>query len=245
MISSTANPAVWRDDNGTPTDQVHPWYLEGALVPEGRDVPAASGTRPGVIEDIGRTLPSAAASGTARFLGQPGDIGDLWFKGWYGLAELLEEKLGLPKGWAAETRRFAEMGRPYSPTAGLPTSAEVRENIERVTGPLYESKTPIGKYVGAGVEGIPNAFGGGFLANLLKFGIGPGVLGEAASQATQGTAAGHWARPSTELAATLLAMAASRHAGPKAHCSRTILEAEGSVTRKRRFIPSPKSASLP
>lgn len=84
----------------------------------------------------------------------------------------------------------------------LPTSEGVQKLVEDVTGsPLYQPQTRAGKFAQAATQfGTSAAVGPGGIANVLKFGVVPGVVSEAAGQATEGTKAEPWVRAGTALA---------------------------------------------
>lgn len=150
---------------------------------------------PTPLADAAKNAPSALARGVAGVIGLPGDIG----RGMRWASDKARQAmLGVPSD-----REYVETGRPRAAKESgvpqlvpdLPESRDVTRQIEKVTGPLYEPKTRLGKYTGTVLEFVPGAIGPGNIAgNLARYAVAPGLASEAAGHATEGTAAEPYAR---------------------------------------------------
>lgn len=116
--------------------------------------------KPGMAEDVAKSVPSAAVRGVTNLAGAPAD---LWEMISGGLASGVAKFL--PEGAEAQLREIAK------PELPLPTSKRIREGIKPITGELYQPKTRAGKIVSGTVEG---ASGGGVFG---KAQAGLGALG--------------------------------------------------------------------
>ena len=145
--------------------------------------------RPSVGSDMLNAIPSGLAKGAIDLVGLPNTISQIWASAGDKLLDVVESVAGLPQGWAADTKKFINMGRQQGAMAGLPSARNIRSGVESVTGPLYEPQTLPGKFTGTAAEMIPGAG-----RRLITQALMPGVASEAAGQATQGTPLEPWAR---------------------------------------------------
>lgn len=152
--------------------------------------PASAASSPGPVIDAVKSFGAAIPKGVSSLVGLPDAVSQLWQKGGDAVLDVMESSLGLPKGWAAETKAFIAQGRKQGMMANLPTSAGARKTIEDdITGPLYEPQTTAGRYADTVGQMVPAAVGGGgVVRNLFNFALIPGIASEAAGQATKGTA---------------------------------------------------------
>lgn len=157
------------------------------------DAPWHPAQQPSVLEDVGKGAVSGLAQGV---IGIPGAGGDL-----QAVAGAIADK---PMGWLAEKfdKNFPAMSKflkeesakaaklPAAASAGgdipgtpLPSSADIKAPIEKVTGPFYEAKTPAGKAVQTATAVAPAiALGGGGVPGLIAKSAGAGIASEAAGE---------------------------------------------------------------
>ena len=157
-----------------------------------------AGTATHTLEDMGATIPSGLARGTAATLGAAADSRERVL----GAGKWVAGKLGYePSPEQMETiRREVQktlMNMPGGSVAALPTSEQMVKAIEALTGPLYHPHTAGGKLVNSAAELAPGAALGGAAAGglsavpgaVVRGGFVPGFASEAAGQLTEGTAA--------------------------------------------------------
>lgn len=144
------------------------------------------------------------ARGLAGIPDMPGALLDLYMRG----VSSGVEKLGTATGaMTPETAANIKQGMRET-TSMLPTGSgkNVRGLLSTLSGGAtdYQAQTTPGKYAQTVGEFLPGAaIGGASPANLLKYGVIPGLASEAAGQATQGTAYEPYARAGAALAAPL------------------------------------------
>lgn len=144
-------------------------------------------------KDVGASLVSGVGRGAAGLVGLPGTIGNAVNSG-------LSWATGLPE-------------LPASPFS----SSGAQEALSTVTGGAseYEPQTTAGEYAGTVGEFLPGAaIGGGTVANLLRFGVVPGLASEGAGQITEGTELEPYARVAAALVAPAVPALASRAISP-------------------------------
>lgn len=172
---------------------------------------------PSQAGDVAKSFGSGLVQGAASLAGLPGDIAEYGARGIDRATQFIGRQLGIDV-----------TPRPdRAPTYG---SSDIRRGIEdRITGPLYEPKTTLGKYAGNVGEFVPGALAGpgGAVRNLINFAVVPGLASEAAGQATHGTAAEPYARAATALAAGGTAALANR----SNVAGKTVASATRGVTR--------------
>src|SRR6478609_503401 len=143
--------------------------------------------------DVGASLASGVGRGAAGLVGLPGTIGNAINSG-------LSRLTGLPQ-------------LPESPFS----SSGAQSALSTVTGGAseYEPKTTAGEYAGTVGEFLPGAaIGGGTVANLLRFGVVPGLASEGAGQLTEGTSIEPYARVAAALVAPAAPALAARAVSP-------------------------------
>jgi hypothetical protein len=164
------------------------------------------------LADIAKSAGSGLARGAADVVGLPGTLSDVVNSG-------LSYVTGLPQ-------------LPASVGSGQ----VVREAASAVTGGAtdYKPKTTAGEYASTAAEFVPGAaaFGGISPANLVKYGILPGLTSEAGGQATEGTVLEPYARIAGALAAPFAMSAAQKivtpfKTSPERAAQAAILKKEG------------------
>lgn len=172
--------------------------------------------------DVAKSAGVGAAQGAIGMAGLPGDIeqvsGGLLQRGYK--AATGEDAPGWLRDMASPLaiplllRRAVGSGAEPDQQA-LPTSADIRGQVEGVTGKFYQPKTTAGEYARTAGEFVPAAMtpGGGVrgaMRGAAKFGVLPGLASEAAGQATEGTELEPFARAGAALATGGAAALASR-----------------------------------
>lgn len=170
-----------------------------------RDLLAAPSGQPSQFEDIVASGASGIARGAADLVGLPGTIGDAMKSGGqFALRKGYELATGgeptmeggmVERFFAGNPELEAQMiGGGSNPLGG----ANLREGMSTVTDGAtdYQPYTTGGEYARTAGEFLPGAaaFGGGSLANLLRYVVAPAVTSETAGQYTEGTALEPYAR---------------------------------------------------
>lgn len=140
-----------------------------------------------VLNDAGSAFFAGIGRGAAGLAGMPGTIGDA--------IDSSVTRAGkaagiLPDDAVAPRSRFS--------------SNALIDDLSELTGGAsdFRGDTTAGRYAGTVGEFLPGAAIAGMNpANLLRYGVAPGVASEAAGQMTEGTAAEPWARTAAALAA--------------------------------------------
>lgn len=144
-------------------------------------------------KDVGASLVSGVGRGAAGLVGLPGTIGNA-----------INDSLS----WATGMQ----------PLPASPFSSEGAQSaLSTVTGGAsdYQPQTTAGEYAGTVGEFLPGAaIGGANVANLLRFGVLPGMASEGAGQLTEGTPIEPYARVAAALAAPAIPALASRAISP-------------------------------
>lgn len=142
------------------------------------------------VADTGKAALAGLVRGGAGVVGLPGTIGDLI-------------DTGVTKGINAIAGTDLE-----APKSNLSGGALIG-GLSSLTGGAtdYRGEGLPAKFAGTVAEFLPGAaaFGGGSAANLLRFGVVPGLASEAAGQLTEGSKFEPWARAGAALAAPLVA----------------------------------------
>lgn len=165
-------------------------------------MPPAS-AKPGVIEDVAKSLGAGTAKGLASIPGMFGDVqalGDV-------AGRWLREKIRGPVS-EEEAAAIKSMlpGR-------MPTTSQITKGIENFTGEFYQPQTTAGKYAHTVGEFVPGlAFGGPRQA--LQTVIAPALASEFAGQVTEGTKAEPYARVAGALLGGVLPNVARRAITP-------------------------------
>lgn len=184
-----------------------PYAKQPQLVPVDHDPFAGA---PGVAEDVAKAIPSGLVKGTIGMATLPDTISKLWATGGDAVLDQMEKFLGLPQGWAEETKGFIRQGRAQGAMKGLPSYEEAKQGVETVTGPLYDPKTRPGKFAGTAAEFIPGAG-----RKIFTMAILPGLSSEGAGQYFEGTKLEAPARITTALATAGAGSLASRASSSK------------------------------
>jgi hypothetical protein len=176
-------------------------------------VDAASGTSDPPKEPVAPDMVKSFGSGVARgSIAIPGGFGTSGQMAQDATASAVEW-LGAPKS----VSDFAGKGARVlmGPLAGLPSTEQLTDALEGVTGPLYEPKTTAGKYARTMGEFVPGMLlGPGSIGQRVASGI-PAALGsEAAGQAFEGTRFEPIARVGGAVAGGMVPDVASRIISP-------------------------------
>lgn len=157
--------------------------LRDKMSPVMRAVGAASG--------LGRAVDSGLARGVAGMGGFVGDMMDLTGAGISAARNAYERATGQPES--------PPLDRSQTPFSVIPTSAQLRDTIEKdfYNGQkLYEPQNKAEEYARTAGEFLPNAIGGAGRRLVQRAGqvLLPAAVSETAGQATKGTAAEPYAR---------------------------------------------------
>lgn len=148
---------------------------------------------PSTMYDVGASLASGVGRGAAGLIGLPGTIGNAINDG---------------LSWATGMQ----------PLPASPFSSEGAQSaLSTATGGAsdYQPKTTAGEYAGTVGEFLPGAaLGGANLANLVRFGVVPGLASEGAGQLTEGSSIEPYARIAAALVAPAVPALASRAVSP-------------------------------
>jgi len=139
---------------------------------------------PGVAEDMAKSAAIGLPKGVMKLAGTAGDVRDMMASGASSLASQF--------GYDVDPETISKYARRVPiPLLQGPTSSEIRDTVEKATGPLYEPKTVPGQYAQTVAELVPAALGGpgGWARRLMQGAVLPGIGSEAAGQLTEGTAA--------------------------------------------------------
>jgi hypothetical protein len=177
--------------------------------------------QPSIAGDVAKSAGIGIAKGLIGIPAAPGNIQSLIER--YNPFDYLTRKYeqAYPEQ-AAKNRAAYERLHPLGDVPGevrFPTSADIQQPIESVTGQFYEPQTTAGKYAESIGEFAPAMLAGpGNLAERAMWrAVIPGTASEAAGEATQGTALEPWARlaaGATGLAGGELALRAAPRAVP-------------------------------
>lgn len=134
--------------------------------------------------DVAKSLGTGVVRGAIGLAGMPADIGR-------GLASLGVRGVGYLVG-ADQEKLAADVARAQEVMSKMgtapPTSAEITQNVERVTGPLYTPRGTAGEFAETVGEFVPSAIAGpGGLVRKAAMAVVPGAASEAAGQAAEGT----------------------------------------------------------
>lgn len=168
----------WRDDPIVqPTKK--PKWADDPVVEQAPEMTAGE-----TAADVAASLGTGIVRGTAGLIGLPADIGR-------GLANLAIQGGGYLVG-ADQAKLAEEAARAEALMSGrtmaAPTSAEVMRGVESVTGPMYTPRGTAGEFAETIGEFVPSALAGpGGVVRKTAMAVVPGVMSEAAGQATEGT----------------------------------------------------------
>lgn len=147
--------------------------------------------KPGVAEDIAKTIPAGLARGVAGGVGLPGFLQDY-------IADPIASLPGRAYNYFAGSGKFEDTPSMAAGRAAVPrygpgdvlTAESALRAVEAVTGPLYKPQTLPGEIVNTGAEMLPNALGGGSAFQRAARVLVPTATSEAAGQATRQIAPG-------------------------------------------------------
>jgi len=182
-------------------------------LPEGFELDAAPATASpiGAAEDIAKSLPTGVAKGVINIAGIPGQLYNGMRYLTRGAARYFSPDLTDAELDRREAEYWKQMNDPEHmktmaafgeiPSQPL-TGEDIKGQVEKLTGPLHEPQTPLGKGAETVGEFVPTALAGpeGVGANILKLAVMPGVASEAAGQALAGTP---WEGPARFIAALI------------------------------------------
>jgi hypothetical protein len=176
---------------------------EKSLIPEGF-VPEVS-----TAEDVARSAGAGLAGGSAGLVGGPGDVQEAIGKS--GINEWLIKKAHdiLPEGFWKAQKDYKLAKGDVGPIR-LPTTEETKKATKLDTFD-WDPQTTAGTYTKAGAEFVPGALTGGarsageLAANLVRFGIAPGVAQEYVGQQLKDTPYESIARLATALGSSAAA----------------------------------------
>ncbi len=166
-----AGPADW---GAVPVPDTPPAATPAASGPEAWGaVPVAE--TPGVASDIMHAAAPAVERGIMAALTAAPTVADLAVRGInYGLSKLSPT-------YAGDLAKIEELRKANS-SLPMPTYSDMQPQVEKLTGPMYEAKTPVGKVAQTAIEMAPTiATGGGTLAQKgaqLAGAVGGGKVGE-------------------------------------------------------------------
>lgn len=105
----------------------------------------------GVGEDLAKTAGPSAVRAVTSTLGTPGDVGEL--------ISQVSDKVGVPQSLRSA---LATVGQAVPFVAGLrgPTSGQLNQQVENVTGPLYKPQTGVGQAFDTAAQLAPALIGG-------------------------------------------------------------------------------------
>jgi hypothetical protein len=171
---------------GAPADETRGLQL----VPVDHD-PFADMTAMDTVKDVGKSAGIGLVKGGIGLAGMAGDLENAGGAG----VDWLAQKFMSPEQSEAYLDAVEKSWKPP-----LPTSKDITDRIEGVTGKFYEPKTDIGRVAQTATEFVPGALlgPGGALRNTAV-GLAAGGASELAGQATEGTPLEAWARLATAL----------------------------------------------
>lgn len=187
----------------------NPW----AVVPttettEAPDNPWAVVPEVSTAKDVAKTAAPSLLRGVIGALTMPGTLSDLVGKG----AEWALNKIAPDSKLAGAVKALREIdtdpktGKSISDQHSFfPSYDTVKDKAEKVTGPLYDATTPVGKGVQTGLEVVPNLLGGsvaGTAAKAIGAGTGSALLGEGAKAA--GDMLPAWVEPAARAAGAMV-----------------------------------------
>ncbi len=157
-----------------------------------------------LIADVAKSAGAGVGQGVIGLAGLPGDARELATRGLQKAADSLAP--GAAPVAAEAFSRLVPALTPLMPwlpaLLQAPTSSQLQQAAESVTGPFYQPQSTAGEYARTIGEFAPAALApGGFLGSLLRFAVLPGLASETAGQLTKGTAAEPWIRALAGLAA--------------------------------------------
>lgn len=152
-----------------------------------KDAPIYKPKKPGVVEDVARTLPAATVRSAAGAAGTPAGVMDMVDTAWQWAVSKGLQATGVWTPEQAEAARKPIPGLEDGHFRGIFPRAKVfTEATEKAVGePLYKPQTTTGEYVGTAVEMAPAALFPGTAAQRVAQVAVPAVASETAGQAAR------------------------------------------------------------
>jgi len=155
-----------------------------------------------MTEDVAKSAGIGVARGAIGLAGIPGDVRAVASNA----TDAIANKFGIDPENVDKFKQAVRMGMTGIPGIGVvaqgPTSKELQERVEGVTGKFYEPQTVGGEYARTAGEFLPAApLGPGGVARRAAMNVAlPAALSETAGQATKGTEYEPYARIAGALA---------------------------------------------
>lgn len=164
------------------------------------DLLAAYDNHPDVLADIAKSGGIGLVKGGLSVAGLPGDVGSLFGKA----VDKIGDAVGASPDGVQQFKDAARKAVNVTPLGILngPSSQDLRNDLESVTGPLYEPKTTAGDYAQTIGEFAPSVIGGpeALGTKVASRVLAPAIASETAGQLTKGTVAEPYARAAAALA---------------------------------------------
>lgn len=126
---------------------------------------------PSTLTDVAKTAAPSLLRGTLGAITAPRAISDLVGQGVNWTANKIA-----PQGVADAANKFHNWDSGLGAN-GFPSYDELKSGSEKITGPLYDAKTPVGKAAQAGIEVVPSLLAGGEgLVPAAAKSVGSGAL---------------------------------------------------------------------
>lgn len=188
-------------DGGAAEDEIDTYLASEGVGLDQLRASAAPKTEPSTVADVAKSGGAGLVKGAAGLAGLPSDASGLIGQGinW----------VGKQLGFKDVSPQMAASNRGYG-------AQDVQSGIEQLTGPLYKPQTTAGEYAQTVGEFAPAALAGpgGIVRRAVTQAVVPGLVSEAAGQATKGSELEPWARLGGALAGPLALNAAARAVTP-------------------------------
>src|SRR5579859_433828 len=155
--------------------------------------------QPDTLTDVAKSAGTGVVKGTIDTLGAPGDVGSLLS----GAVTKAGTALGASPESVQRFKNIAGGALADNPVTAIParllqgpSSQDLTNKLQAVTGPLYEPKTTLGEYAQTAGEFVPNMIGGpeSLGTKAITRVVAPALASETAGQMTKGTEAEPYAR---------------------------------------------------
>jgi hypothetical protein len=211
--------------------------------------PAEPAAKPGVMDDVARSVDKGLAKGFAGLAGAPADIAGLVAFG----ADKLQSRVSGKPYDQVKAENDARAVLPTGTVASYGSEAMERRLAESTPGGReivdYKPQTTAGRYAATAAGFVPGAvFGpGSVVRNVIGFGIAPGLASEAAGQLTEGKGAAEpITRAGAALATALAAGVAMRPSGAGQVLARATRGAyAGAIDAAEALFQEAHAAGLP
>lgn len=229
-------------------DEKDPYAKYVTASPAEEDPYAKYVTPPDVLEDVGKGAVSGLGQGIISIPSFPGDVSHLAEKGIEKAGEITGIHAPDPLGWMKQklegtfpnAMKFMEESNKKSanvPAAQvgsgdlpgsyeMPTSGDIQQQVEKVTGPFYQAQTPYGKAAQTTGQVLPAiAMGPESLLGVGAKSAGAGVVSELAGEGAD-KLKGHlpdYAQPYAEPVARMIGAGAGATLNPFASIPRKVV----------------------